>query len=671
MTRTYNLFQHKLLSALTVLMILLFSTAAGNLTVHAAKTYEFTLDRQQNIEIIIRYQGNKAPTLSIKGPSSTYSKNTDFEKVEKKEGIENYYIKNAPQGKWTIQSNIAVDFTVLSWAEPIRVTSFSVSQPKNDKVTVKTKVEAAEERSFEWYLYALSDADITGAKEKIELLHSHGTTNKETTAEADISKLPDGNYRFSIEAITDYGGDITSETASSTEKPLQVKGHTKQGDVSQIVTRADAATQTIFVDWSAVEDHYDKMRVSATDKNGELLIYEDFDRNVTNTSFLAESEVTLRLMPLERDTFSVMYTLKFSYTSDVSVTIDTPEVTGDLMVKISYQTNGRTIPADITINGVTNRYRLSGSDSLSLPIEPMTNNEVSVTYYVQDHEQYTVSKTISVQSAPAYIEFYGVTSRLVTDRDTIAISGKTEPDAALKLNGQEVSVGKDGEFTATASLSSGENLLTFTLESPYGIRTERTVTVIRTSSGSSAASVLNRTEIPFWQQLVFDLILLLLTVGFIFLTIRMIRKRKLTFFASIVLSVRMLLLYAVIALTLSGSFCLYQCFRVSSAISGENLIQRLETSDYEGLNHVLTVRDAWILRTVITFVCAAICIILFILLTVFSKKLIDKFQSRTKTPKPKKPKKPKAPKKPRNPLFGSVSYPQNQAYPQNQQPPQE
>ena len=54
MTRTYNLFQHKLLSALTVLMILLFSTAAGNLTVHAAKTYEFTLDRQQNIEIIIR-----------------------------------------------------------------------------------------------------------------------------------------------------------------------------------------------------------------------------------------------------------------------------------------------------------------------------------------------------------------------------------------------------------------------------------------------------------------------------------------------------------------------------------------------------------------------------------------------------------------------------------------
>ncbi len=661
---------------LSVLLTVSVLSLSAPMTVHAANNYDFNLDHNENIEIIIQYKGDKAPGITVKGPSKTYSKDADYAKAEKQKGILYYYLKDAPQGKWTIQSTAEIDFTVLVWYEQISVSSFTVSQPKNDRVTVKTTINSSEEKYFDWYIYATAKADITGSEMKTELRRTSGSTGKENSVELDISHLPDGEWQLSMDAVVDYGNDLTSEAHAVADKPLQIKGHTQQGDSSKIVTRADATTQTMYVDWSAVEDNYQKMLVSAVDKDGELLIYDEFDKSVTNTDFLAKDEVTLRLMPIYQDTYQVMYTLKLSYGGSVKVTIDTPEVTGDLMVTVSYETGDKTVPADIVINGKTNRYQLSGTSSLSLPLEPMTTNEVSVTYYPSDNEQYTVSKSISVQSAPAFIEFYGVTDKLVTDRDSIVIAGKTTPDAALKLNGEEVKVEAEGEFAAEAKLASGENALRFSIESPFGIRTERVVTVIRTEAGSSAASVLNQTEIPFWVQLVFAVVLILVTAGGVILTIMLIKKRKLTSFAAVLLAVRMFLLFAAILSALAGSFCLYQCIRVSNTISGEHLIERLETNDYDGLHQVLSVRDAWIGRTITTLILAVVAAVLFVLLTVFGKKLLKKLQNRKQKPKkPKKPKQPKAPKQPKEKraVFAPQPYPQNAGngqYPPYPQDPQ-
>lgn len=622
---------------LSVIALLVMLLPTASLTAYAAKTYSFDMERQKNIEIVILYDGT-APTVSVKGPSATYSKDADYAKVEKQTGRLYLYLKDAAAGHWTITANKDIDYTVLVWQETISVSSFVQEQPKNDKIKVKALVESDSEQRYRWYIYAVGDAAITGTEQKRLLTETNGTTNKESTAEVSIKDLPDGQWTLTTEAVVDYGDGLTAE-ARAAAQPFTVTGHTQQGDAAKIVTRTDLSAQTMYVDWQAVEDDYDAMLVSAVDANGELLLYETFDKRVTATDFLSEGTVTLRLMPLKRENFQTMYTLNLSYTPSVTVTIDTPETTGDLMVQISYQTpDDRAVPATVTVNDKSGQYRFSGAGTLSLPLSPMDNNTVSVTYSVSDTEQYTVSKTIHVQSAPVFIEFYGVDDQLVTDKDTVLIAGKTEPGVALKLNDTAVTVEDNGEFTAEAALTKGENVLSFAAEGSYGTRTERTVRVIRTTAGSSAAAAMNHTEIAPWLYWVFGGGMLLLTVAAIFLTIRLIRKRQCRPLAAVLLSLRMFLLLTAVLMTAAGGFCLYEYLHVSNAVSGEQLIDRLAGSDYDGLDQVLQVREAWFGRMILLFVLAAVVAAVFVLLTVLDNKH-RQGSSNGKSPKPPKPKK--------------------------------
>ena len=662
-------FWHRIISVaggmMMLLLLLLLPMTA--LPVHAAKTYSFDMEQQEDIEIVILYEG-KAPTISVKGPSSTYSKDSDYAKVEKQTGVLYLYLKEAAAGHWTITSDKEIDYTVLVWQKDIHFTSFGQEAPNNDKIKVKAQVSSDKEERYRWYIYAVSDASVTGLEQKVLLLETSGTTNKESSAEVSIKNLPDGQWTLTAEAVVEYGSELTAEARAAADKPFTVKGHTQQGDVTKIKTRVDQTSQTMFVDWQAIEDSYDQMLVSAVDANGEVLLYETFDKKVTSTDFLAEGDVTLRLMPLKRDEFQTMYTLPLSYHAAVTVTIDTPETTGDLMVQISYQAAAdQVVPAEVTINGKTDAYRFSGTGTLSLPLEPMENNKVSVTYAVSDSERYTVTKTIHVQSAPVALELYGVEDTLVTDKDTLTLTGRTEAGVVLRLNDTAVTVDSSGEFAAEATLTRGDNILSFTAESPYGTRTERTVRVIRTTSGGSAAAAMNQTDIAPWLYWVFGGFALLLTVGTVWLTLFLWRKKPRRPLASLLLSVRMFLLLVTVLTLSAGVFCLYRALRAAASVSGEQLVDRLSANDYDGLDQVLQVKEAWFGRMWLLLSMAVVALVLFIVLTLLLKK-------RSATPpssdRPIKMKKPKKPKKSAVPSSDRPQFVPGQPFPSDDNPQQ-
>jgi len=67
-----------------------------------------------------------------------------------------------------------------------------------------------------------------------------------------------------------------------------------------------------------------------------------------------------------------------------------------------------------------------------------------------------------------------------TTKSTITISGKTESDAIVKINGVEVTVGSDGYFNKEITLVNGENIITITATDLAGNSKTETITITKT-----------------------------------------------------------------------------------------------------------------------------------------------------------------------------------------------
>ncbi len=702
--------------ALSVLLMIMLTVISTSVRVGALEE-KITLKDKQNVEFTITYD-DKEPTITLEGPSKKYTKDSDYDKVERKDKELHLFIANAEKGTWRVVSDSTVKVRTAEWVvspealtsktetsktetsktetsktetsktessvaepskpqhDPLTVASFTFEEPKDDRVKLKADVKCKTETSYKWTVSAYTAKGITGTEMSIDLFDRNCSTKNPAEAEANISKLPDGEWSFKMKAEADFGdGDVITAEAQ-TDKTVKVTGRTKAGDPSVIKTSADLANHLMTLDWSKIEDRYDSVIVSVTDKDGKLLVYDNVGRyDSTSLDFIANSDVNVNILTVSNDAYDSVYSFTLSYSPSVSVSIDTPEITGDLMVQISYSAENTTVPADVTINGKKGSYNFSGTGTMSLPLEPMSSNQVSVTYYINDNEQYTISKTISVQSEPATVEFYGLSDRLVTSADKIVIIGKTQPGVKLKMGDVDVPVDAQGEFSAEASLQKGENDVSFDLENSYGIHATRTIKVIRTSEGSTAAAAVNNSDIPVWLQIVFGVLVAALCFAAIFVAVTLIRRKKPNSFGKLIIIVKTFLVLCMVLFIGAGVYCLIESIVVSGSISGGGLIDRLEAGDYDGLDTVLRIRNTWLERMTLFFVLGGISVVLFVLSLVFNKQLVKLSQrpKKEKAPKPPKPPKaPKAPKAPRQSMFmpdPSMQYPQYPQYPQNDQQP--
>lgn len=74
-----------------------------------------------------------------------------------------------------------------------------------------------------------------------------------------------------------------------------------------------------------------------------------------------------------------------------------------------------------------------------------------------------------------------VTGPEQTEADAVELMGRTEPGAALTMNGQAITVGPDGSFLAPVSLVAGDNVFVFKAEKTGSKPQEQRVTVKRVS----------------------------------------------------------------------------------------------------------------------------------------------------------------------------------------------
>ena len=616
------------LFALVIALAVIFSPGA----VFAAETYTFSLEETQDIEISLVYTGSE-PSVSVSGPGdAVYAQDGDYAAVERADGVLNLYIRAAEAGEWTIRTDAQVKYTVLKWTPPITVASFTAGAPQEDSVKVRVTVECEEDVYFHWNIYAVSDASATGQPMRVLLRETGGTANRENEADVSVASLPDGEWHMEMDAYAEFDNGMEMDASAAASSTFTVSGHTRTGEGKNVQVVVDLTESVAEFDWSAVEDSFDEMLVSVTDSSGELMMYETYQSDIRQTRVVTDDagdSLTLRLMPMKDGVFSVQYRLTVPLKPTASVTVETPDATGDLMVKIAYSVGASAVGLEVSLNGSVTNYQLKDAGSLSIRLETMENNEILLKYRVSESLSYRLGKTVTVRTDPPMLTLYGVKDRVVTNEDHITLIGATDVGAALTVNGTAVTLEADGGFSTDVALQDGENSIELVASSPYGVKTVQTVTAIRTdekayTGDAPEADAPKKGGLGEYLPLIISVISALACAAATFLTALIARKKGKKLPMILAYIFRTLFAAGTLGFGAAAAYCYYRYRSETLSISDQKLLSLLEAANYDRIAEGLESRDVWMALLTKFMIIAGVCLVLFILLFVIIRYLNGK-----------------------------------------------
>lgn len=609
----------KMIAALSAVMLIAVFAATG---VFAEKSKTFTLERDADIEISVVYK-DTAPSVKVTGPDKTYSDDEDFDIVSHGDGAENFVIKNAKSGDWSVELSSEGEITVLYYTGNVNVDYFTVEPESDTRANVKMKVDYEKEASYDISVFAVSDGDNTGLPETRVLRETYGYTNREESFSVGLSDLPDGKWKFYAEIELKVLDGVSTSLTAYSDTEYTATGRTVKGDENKIVYSVDLTDEVLTVDWSGIDGRPNKILVTVIDGNGEILCYDKYVNSVVSTRIVTDSSssntLEVRVIPLDyRENYTAVYRKTVSLTPSESVSVDTPESTSAGMAQISYKFGNDYTPVRIEINGKSSTYQFKGENVMSVRLNENDNNDIKITYKSGNGVEYSVSKTVSVHSFPPALTIFGIEDGSVTYSDSITVNGLTD-GAFVELNGQKIDVSDDGTFKTEVKLEIGDNVLEFVSDNGYGAKTVRTLKIIRRNeSGGTAPAKETKSGIERFIPLIAGAGSALLATAALAVTLIFAKKKKAGVGTTILLVLTVLSLFSALILGAGSGYSFYRSAKEKAAVSGNELVESVEKGDFKSIYSTISLKNEWNDRGLLLALIGAGCLLLGVILIVIT-----------------------------------------------------
>ena len=154
---------------------------------------------------------------------------------------------------------------------------------------------------------------------------------------------------------------------------------------------------------------------------------------------------------------------------------------------LSVKIDGSAITSGITKTAITNGY------SVTVTPSTLSDGSHTVTINCADNDGNSAtekSTTFTVDTVPPVLNITSPDDGLITNKSTVVVAGTTNDATSspvtLTVNGNTVSVGSDGSFSTTVTLSEGENTITIEAVDKAG----KVSTVTRTVTLDSSMPVI-------------------------------------------------------------------------------------------------------------------------------------------------------------------------------------
>jgi len=204
--------------------------------------------------------------------------------------------------------------------------------------------------------------------------------------------------------------------------------------------------------------HYYPVTVKATDDAGNVTTKDAVDSALGQSLQLVVKE---KVVPVAVITYPA---------SDALITNETPtiafKVTDDDS-GINADTIKLTIDSHVVTDGITKNQVSGGYECVYTPTTPLTNGEHTIKVEVSDHDGNAAAvKTVSftVDTVPPTLSVTAPVEGFVTNQASLVVSGVTNDvtskPVTVTVNGSAATVGENGSWSKTITLSPGANTIT-------------------------------------------------------------------------------------------------------------------------------------------------------------------------------------------------------------------
>lgn len=369
-----------------------------------------------------------------------------------------YRISNAEAGTWKVEydlkTNSTIEYSVIEDDYGLWIQYFNVNKTAED--TIKAVFEAdceTEVIHYSYEIYAVNTADNNFI---YKISDGSAESNKENETEIKLDSLPSGNYVFRLDVFYRDGGAELFDSMISDS--FDYTNPNEPEDTEDFKVYLDMQNLTCEVDWEEYTRGYSAYKLVVY--QDEEMIYNGELEGEVKSSGVVFDEGAKKLQILlyyNNNGFWFPAKIKDIDLADEVLKLNSADVTGSGQAVIEYIVKSDRL-LKVLLNEEEGDYRLSDSGSLFLDLKEGLNSVYAemecdnLIYFIIDSEVY-------YDIYPPEIKLYESLDGKTFYTDEIHLLGAVSGGSKFTINGEDITLGSQGEFDAAISLNFGENLV--------------------------------------------------------------------------------------------------------------------------------------------------------------------------------------------------------------------
>lgn len=280
------------------------------------------------------------------------------------------------------------------------------------------------------------------------------------------ASVPDGQYTLKIVATDIVGNQAQTTSASFFTDNTPPSLSVTSPENNLLTTSASVAVQ-------GATDAGSQLKVNGT----PVTLEANGNFSYSYTLSEGQNSITVESSDAVGNTNTVVRTVTKD-TQPPLVTLSAPAdnlLTNSKTVSVSGTTEAG---ASVTVNGNSLSVDAQGAFNTTLTLSEGSNTITVVARDTAQNSQ-TVTRAVTVDTIAPSLSVSAPVDGAITNQTTLAVTGTAEAGSALKINGTQVTVDAQGNFSATLNLNEGSNTITVEDKDAAGNTTTVTRTVTK------------------------------------------------------------------------------------------------------------------------------------------------------------------------------------------------
>lgn len=427
-----------------------------------------------------------------------------------------YRVAEAEAGDWWVEydkgTNGEIQYSVLEESYGLWIQYVRLDGVADDKMTVS--FQADWENGDVYYNYELWAVNSQDSGLSVRISSGSGRANQEETVTASLNSLNSGHYTLKLE-VSRREDEVEIFDSMAGEEFDYTNANLPEA-MQGVSLYLDMSDHTCKLDWHSARKYDEKGYLVIVISDSEEIYHGELDASVTDTTVVYPADgktLQISISCNKKGLWSEPLVWELDLQNSEALRTSTAEVTGEGQMIVEYAVTGERM-LSLSVNGEAGQFLLKESGQMGIGLQ-QGQNQIYGEFEGEGGVIYVLNKLIYYDALPPEIVLYDNLDGKTFYEDHVDIIGVIEGGGSLTVNGEEFTLGEQGEFCYRLELSPGENVAELKAVDGNGNASMQVLTLYREGGFSVGAAAHTLLEfLPLIVALLASLLVIILALVF-------------------------------------------------------------------------------------------------------------------------------------------------------------